>query len=117
MKAKTRKEGIIRRHKRVRKKVFGTLERPRLAVYKSLKHIYAQIINDYEGHTLASASSLEKEIKDKSKKEKSILVGKLIAERAIKQNIDKVVFDRGGFKYHGRIKLLAEAAREAGLKF
>jgi len=110
-----------RRHLRLRKKVFGTRERPRLSVYKSLNQIYAQIIDDLKGVTLLSVSSLSPEIKDKlkgkNKTEKSKAVGDLLAKKALEGGIKKVIFDRGGFKYHGRIKTLAEAARKAGLKF
>ena len=109
------------RHIRVRKKVTGTPLRPRLAVFRSGKHIYAQVIDDIRGHTLVAASSLEEKVsaegQDKKKAELSVLVGKLIAERATAQGITQVAFDRGGYKYHGRIKTLADAAREAGLKF
>lgn len=109
------------RHIRVRKKVAGTSRRPRLAVFRSGRHIYAQIIDDSQGHTMVAASSLEEKIladsKDKKKAEKSILVGKLIAERAAAKGITEVAFDRGGYKYHGRVKTLADAAREGGLKF
>ncbi|WP_448516268.1 50S ribosomal protein L18 [Pseudothermotoga sp.] len=111
----------IKRHLRIRKKVKGTPEKPRLAVFKSEKHIYAQIIDDTKGHTLASASTLDKELRQKLSKTYNIEaakeVGKLIAQRALSLGIKTVVFDRGGFKYHGRIKALADAAREAGLKF
>jgi large subunit ribosomal protein L18 len=107
-----------RRHKRVRGKIAGTSERPRLNVFRSEKHIYAQIIDDTKGITLCSASSLEKNFKDSgSNKEGAKKVGGQIAERAIKSGIDTVVFDRGGYIYHGRVKELAEAAREGGLKF
>ena len=119
---KKEKQRRIRKVIRVRKNIFGTSERPRLTVFRSLNHVYAQVIDDSQGKTLASASTLSKEIADavkeaKSKNEKSKLVGKLIGERATDQKIDKVVFDRGGFAYHGRVKAVAEAAREAGLKF
>jgi large subunit ribosomal protein L18 len=117
----TRRQRIAKKHRRVRKKVFGTPERPRLAVYKSLKHIYAQIIDDTKGETLVSASTLDRELRDKlpelTKTEEAREVGKLIAQRAIEKGIKKVVFDRGGFIYHGRIKALAEGAREGGLEF
>lgn len=116
----TKEERRKRRHKRIRKKVFGTPERPRLVVFRSLKHIYAQIIDDTIGHTLVSASSLDKEFpKDKrgSNKEGARIVGEMIAKRAIAKGIKKVVFDRAGYKYHGRVKELAEAARQAGLEF
>ncbi|WP_041725765.1 50S ribosomal protein L18 [Caldicellulosiruptor acetigenus] len=116
-----RNEKRLIRHKRIRKKVFGTSERPRLCVYKSLKYIYAQIIDDEKGHTLVAASSLEPEIKSRLLSTKSIeaaeYVGKVIAERAKEKGITKVVFDRGGYPYHGRVKALAEAARQAGLEF
>ncbi|MDO8636794.1 MAG: 50S ribosomal protein L18 [Dehalococcoidia bacterium] len=111
----------VARHIRVRKKVAGTPVRPRLAVFRSAKHIYAQVIDDSLRRTLVAASSLEEKIsadvKDKKKGEVSVVIGKLIAERAIAKGIALVAFDRGGYKYHGRIKLLADAAREAGLKF
>jgi len=110
-----------KRHFRIRKKVFGTAERPRLNVYRSLKHIYAQIINDETGVTLVAASSLDKELKDKitngGNKEAAKAVGELIAKRALDAGIKKVVFDRGGYLYHGRVLELANAAREAGLEF
>jgi len=116
-----RNEKRLIRHKRIRKKVFGTSDRPRLCVYKSLKYIYAQIIDDEKGHTLVAASSLEPEIKSRLSSTKSIeaaeYVGKVIAERAKEKGITKVVFDRGGYPYHGRVKALAEAARQAGLEF
>jgi large subunit ribosomal protein L18 len=111
----------IKRHLRIRKKVKGTPEKPRLAVFKSEKHIYAQIIDDTKGHTLVSASTLDKELRQGLSKtynvEAAKEVGRLIAQRALSLGIKTVVFDRGGFKYHGRIKALADAAREAGLKF
>lgn len=117
----TRKESVERRHRRIRKKVSGNPERPRLAVFRSNQHIYAQIIDDTAQHTLASASSLDKELKTELKNgancEASVAVGKLVAQRAIEKGISAVVFDRGGNLYHGRIKALAEAAREAGLDF
>lgn len=110
-----------RRRQRIRKKVFGTSERPRLCIFRSLNHIYAQIIDDTKGHTLVSASTLDKELKDlkghKGNKEFAKKVGELIAERAIKLGITKVVFDRAGYKYHGCVKALADAARERGLQF
>lgn len=109
------------RHKRIRKRIFGTPERLRLNVYRSLKHIYAQIIDDTKGHTLVSASTLEpsirEQIKGLSKTEEAKVVGKILAERAIAKGITQVVFDRGGYKYHGRVKALAEGAREGGLQF
>ena len=107
-----------RRHVRVRNKVSGTAERPRLCVYRSNTNIYAQIIDDVAGNTLASASTLDKEVKTKSRnKEAAKEVGALIAKRAGEKKIKEVVFDRGGYIYHGVVKELAEAAREGGLKF
>ena len=107
-----------KRHKRVRGKLSGTPERPRLNVFRSEKHIYAQVIDDTQGVTLCSASSVEKDFKSSgSNKEGARLVGKTIAERAVAKGIETVVFDRGGYIYHGRVQELAEAAREAGLKF
>lgn len=110
-----------RKHVRVRRKVSGTAERPRLCVFRSLSHMYAQVIDDSKGVTLASASTLDKEVKDAiefaGNVEGSKAVGKLVAERALAQGIETVVFDRGGYIYHGRVAALAEAAREAGLKF
>jgi large subunit ribosomal protein L18 len=118
-KKKIRREKI---RKRVRSKIFGTPERPRLSVYRSLKHIYAQIIDDTKGHTLVAMSSLSKEIRDKVKEAKtktevSRIVGLALAKKALEKGITKVVFDRNGYKYHGRLKALAEAAREGGLIF
>ncbi len=110
-----------KRHASIRKKIHGTPERPRLCVYKSEKHIYAQIIDDTVGHTLTSASTLDRELSGKLSKTYNIdaakEVGKLIAKRALAMGITQVVFDRGGFKFHGRVKALADAARETGLKF
>jgi large subunit ribosomal protein L18 len=110
-----------RRHVRVRKKLSGTAERPRLCVFRSLNHAYAQVVDDKLGHTLVSASTLDREIRSevdgKRKIEAAQFVGKLVAERAMKRGITKVAFDRGGYKYHGRVKALAEAAREVGLVF
>jgi large subunit ribosomal protein L18 len=104
------------RHGRVRAKISGTTDRPRLSVFRSLNHIYAQLIDDESGKTLVAASS--KEVKQKAKKsDLAGMVGKLAAEKALKAGISQAVFDRGGYKYHGRIKSLAEAARAAGLKF
>lgn len=109
------------KHLRVRKKIFGTVDRPRLNVFRSLKHIYAQIIDDTEGKTLVAASTLDPvlkgELENMQNKNAARAVGKLIGERAIGKGIEKVVFDRGGYIYHGRIKELAEGAREAGLEF
>ncbi|MCL2512671.1 MAG: 50S ribosomal protein L18 [Oscillospiraceae bacterium] len=113
----TKKARIIR-HKRVRGKLSGTAECPRLNVFRSLKHIYAQIIDDVAGVTLASASTAEKEFKDYGgNKDAANKVGKNLAERAAKKNITAVVFDRGGYIYHGRVQSLAEGAREGGLQF
>lgn len=110
-----------RRKQRVRKKVFGSPERLRLTVYRSLGHIYAQIIDDTQSRTVASASSTEKELLSvaagKTKSEQSHSVGKLLAQRAVAANVATVVFDRNGFMYHGRVKALAEGAREGGLQF
>lgn len=110
-----------RRHARVRRKVAGTAERPRLNVFRSLRHIYAQVIDDSTGRTLVSASTLDKELRDQLAElevhEQAKAVGKAVAERARAQGIEKVVFDRGGYPYHGRIKALAEGSREGGLVF
>lgn len=110
-----------KRHLRVRKKISGTPERPRLNVYRSLKHIYAQVIDDTSGHTLVSASTLDPSLKGKlaktGNKEAARLVGELLAEKALSKGIKRVVFDRGGYLYHGRIKALAEGARSRGLEF
>ena len=110
-----------RRHRRVRKKAVGTAERPRLNVFRSLKHIYAQVIDDDKGHTLVTASTLDPELRGKltgfTKAEQAKLVGGLLAERALAQGVKRVVFDRDGYKYHGRVKALAEGSREAGLEF
>lgn len=110
----------LHRKARIRKKLVGTPERPRLTVYKSLKHLYAQVIDDSTGRTLAFASSLSKELKGKNdgdKKDDAKRVGTLIAQKAKAAKVEQVVFDRNGFPYHGRIAAAAEAAREAGLKF
>jgi len=121
IKRRDRKELRRKRHLRVRAKISGTPEKPRLAVYRSEKHIYAQIIDDVAGRTLVSASTIDKELKEKLQKtwnkEAAVEVGKLIAKRALDKGISSIVFDRGGFKFHGRVKALADAAREAGLKF
>lgn len=117
----TRKESVRRRHRRVRRKVVGTSERPRLAVFRSNQHIYVQLIDDTRHHTLAAASTLEPDLRSdlevSSNRDASVRVGQLIAERAKAQGIDQVVFDRGGNLYHGRVKALADAAREGGLNF
>lgn len=116
----------LKRKKRIRKRVFGTEERPRLSVFRSAKHVYAQIVDDTSGSTLIAASSLEKEVKNHSgyqtepghgKMAMATLIGKIIAERAISKGIKQVVFDRNGFLYHGRVKAVSEGAREAGLIF
>lgn len=108
----------LKRHRRVRAKISGTPETPRLDVYRSNAHIYAQIIDDVNGATLVAASSNEKEIEGLgSNCESAEKVGKLIAERALKKGIEEIVFDRGGYVYHGRVKALADGAREGGLKF
>ena len=114
----TRTDARRRRHNRVRKNVFGTAARPRLAVYRSNRYIYAQVIDDNAGRTLAAASSQEKKLRNKTLTvETAAEVGKMLATRAGKAGIETVVFDRGGFPYHGRVKALADAARESGLKF
>jgi large subunit ribosomal protein L18 len=110
-----------RRHVRIRQKIAGTTGRPRLVVFRSLTHIYAAIVDDSTGNTLLAASTVEKELhpeaKGKRKTEKAGLIGARLAGRAIEKGISQVVFDRGGYQYHGRVKALAEAARKAGLKF
>ncbi|MCE7949016.1 MAG: 50S ribosomal protein L18 [Chloroflexi bacterium CFX4] len=120
-KAKEKREARIRRHSRVRLKVKGTPERPRLVVYRSVEHIYAQVIDDVAGHTLVSASTIDGEVRKlvagKKKTEEAQIVGQVVAQRAKNAGIQKVVFDRGGNQYQGRIKALADAAREAGLEF
>ena len=116
-----RKKARIRRHQRVRKHISGTPDRPRLAVFRSLTEIYAQIIDDQAGTTLVSASSIDKDLRKKmagkNKTEQARLVGEAVADRAKDKGVSKVVFDRGGFKYMGRVKALAEGAREGGLEF
>src|SRR5699024_1684464 len=106
-----------KRHQRVRNKISGTAECPRLYIFRSNKHIFAQVIDDVAGVTLASASTLDKEISGGTKSEQAQTVGKLIAERAAEKQIKRVVFDRGGYLYHGRVEELAQAARENGLEF
>jgi large subunit ribosomal protein L18 len=117
----TRKDATRKRHSRIRRKVTGTSEQPRLAVFRSNQHIYAQLIDDSQHSTIAAASTLEADLRSVSTSgsncETSAQVGKLIAERAIAKGIQQVVFDRGGNLYHGRIKALADAAREGGLNF
>jgi len=114
-------EARRRRHQRIRRRVHGTGARPRLAVFRSMKHIYAQVIDDDQGHTLAAASTLDSEladqIQDGNKTAQAKAVGALVAQRARARGVQKVVFDRGGYVYHGRVRALAEAAREAGLEF
>ena len=111
----------LKRKKRIRKKMTGTEDRPRLNIFRSASHIYAQIINDIEGNTIVSASTLEKEFKDTGKKagnkDAAVTIGKMVAKRALDKGITKVVFDRNGFLYHGRVKALSDGAREAGLQF
>ena len=118
---KTKEDIRTRIHERIRKKLAGTQQRPRLAVFRSQTHIYAQVIDDDQGRTLAAASSLDKDLKTDHKRGANVAaakaVGKLIATRAKEKGIEAVVFDRGGFQYHGRIKALADGAREGGLKF
>jgi large subunit ribosomal protein L18 len=108
-----------KRHDRIRLRVEGSAARPRLAVFRSLNHIYAQVIDDASGRTLAAASTTEKELRgsDSRKSDEAKVVGRLVAERAKAAGVERVVFDRAGFRYHGRIRSLAEAAREAGLEF
>jgi large subunit ribosomal protein L18 len=118
---KSRAAARLRRHARVRKNVAGTPERPRLNVFRSLTGIYAQVIDDQAGHTLVSASTLDKDLRDKikgmKKSEQAKLVGRTVAERALSKGIETVVFDRGGYRYIGRVKALADGAREGGLRF
>lgn len=117
----TPRQQRVRRHHRVRRKVEGSTGRPRLAVFRSLQHIYAQVIDDTAGRTLVSASTLEGELKEqltgKTKKEQARVIGRALGERARAAGVEKVVFDRGGFLYHGRVAELASAARESGLQF
>jgi large subunit ribosomal protein L18 len=109
------------RHRRVRRKIVGTALRPRLSIFRSLNHIYAQVIDDSAGQTLVSVSTLDPQVRNKTsgmeKSKKAEIVGTLLAEGALNEGIKRVVFDRGGHKYHGRVKTLAEAARKAGLEF
>lgn len=118
---KTRREGRITRHRRVRKKIFGTAERPRLAVYRSLRHIAAQVIDDTTGKTLCSVTTASKEFKSSQGStgniEAAAEAGKILAEKMKQAGVEAVVFDRGGYLYHGRIKAFAESAREAGIQF
>ena len=119
--ASKRERSRVRRHHRVRLRVYGTPDRPRMNVFRSNAHLYAQVIDDTTGKTLVSASTLDKEIKGRLKSganlAAAVAVGRLVAERALKANLRAVVFDRGGYRFHGRIKALAEASREKGLKF
>jgi large subunit ribosomal protein L18 len=119
--AAERRRARLLRHARVRQKVSGTAARPRLAVYRSLQHIYAQVIDDERGHTLTAASTrdaaLAGQLAGKSKREQAEVVGRAVAERARALGVEGVVFDRGGYNYHGRVRVLAEAARGAGLSF
>ncbi len=121
IKQRNKKEHTQKRHKRIRVKLSGTTESPRLAVYRSTKHIYAQIIDDVKGVTIVSASSIDKDLKDKLSHGGNIdaakAVGEAIAKKALKAKVKDVVFDRGGFLYHGRVAALADAARETGLNF
>jgi large subunit ribosomal protein L18 len=121
MAEKSRSASRIRRHLRVRKNVFGTSERPRLSVFRSINEIYAQVIDDLDGNTLTSASSIDTDLRTKmaglKKSEQAKLVGQAVAERAKNKGIESVVFDRGGFRYTGRVKALADGAREGGLEF
>jgi large subunit ribosomal protein L18 len=116
-----RRKARLHRHRRVRAKIAGTAERPRLNVYRSLSHIYAQVIDDEQGNTLAAASTVEPDLRaqvtGKNKTEAAKVIGRAIAERAKAAGVETVIFDRGGYKYHGRVKALADAAREAGLQF
>jgi large subunit ribosomal protein L18 len=116
-----KKQASLKRKQRVRKKVFGTEDRPRLSVFRSSRHIYAQVVVDSTGHTVAAASTLDKEVREHPKFESKVqaagFVGKLIAQRAIEKGISRVVFDRSGFSYHGRVKAVAGGAREGGLVF
>lgn len=117
----TRAEARIRRHIRVRRKVHGTASRPRLNVTRTLEHIYAQVINDETGQTLAAASTIDRALRNEvaslPKQEQAKAIGKAIAERAREKGVEQVVFDRGGYPYHGRVKALAEGSREGGLVF
>jgi large subunit ribosomal protein L18 len=115
----SRGEARQKRHASIRLHLAGSESRPRLAVFRSLNHIYAQVIDDASGRTLAAASTVEKELRSSksTKSQEAVAVGRLIAERAKRAGVERVVFDRAGFRYHGRIKSLADAAREAGLEF
>jgi large subunit ribosomal protein L18 len=121
MKSNSTRLGRVRRHERVRAKLEGTTERPRLSVFRSLNHIYAQVIDDEKGVTVVSASTVDPEVvaslEGKVKKSQAELVGQTVAKRAMEKGVEKVVFDRGGYKYSGRVQALADAARKQGLKF
>jgi large subunit ribosomal protein L18 len=120
-KAKEKRLARQRRHARVRRRVHGTPERPRLTVFRSLKHIHAQVIDDTQGYTLVAASTLDAEVRsqlaDKDKSAQAAVVGEVLARRALEAGVERIVFDRSGYKYHGRVKSLADAARKAGLEF
>jgi large subunit ribosomal protein L18 len=117
----TSREARNRRHERIRRELHGTAERPRLNVFRSLQHIYAQVIDDEQGFTLVAASSLDPELREQldgmNKSQQAARVGKLVAQRAVARGLKLVVFDRGGYPYHGRVKALADGAREGGLEF
>lgn len=121
IKKASRSEVRAKKHLKIRNKISGTAERPRLAVFRSNNHIYAQVIDDVKGHTIAAASTVEKALAEKLDKtsnvEAAAVVGEAVAKKAIDKGVTEVVFDRGGYIYHGKIKALADAAREAGLKF
>lgn len=113
-----KEESKLRRRQRIRLKISGTLERPRLSVFRSLKHIHVQLVDDLNGKTLMAVSTIDKELKGaKSNKDGAKRVGEVLGERALKQGIQKIVFDRSGYQYHGRIQVLADALREKGLNF
>lgn len=116
-----KKKARLKRKKRIRKKLSGTKEQPRLSVFRSARHIYAQIIDDTEGNTLVAASSVEKQVKEQPKFSDKVamanFIGKLLGERAVDKGLKRVVFDRNGFLYHGRVKAVSDGAREAGLEF
>lgn len=120
-KAKKKRLARLRRHARVRKHVSGSPERPRLCVFRSLKHMYAQVVDDTQGHTVAAASTLDADVRaelnGKDKKEQAAVVGEVLAKRALAAGVSRVVFDRGGYMYHGRVEALAKAARKGGLEF
>lgn len=115
------RQARTRRHRRVRRKVSGTADRPRMNVFRSLQHIYAQVIDDEIGHTLVSASTVDAQVQERinglDKTAQARVVGQVLAERAMDKGVTKVVFDRGGYKYHGRVKALAEGSRQGGLEF